>query len=300
MPLYDLPVFGIAVYEPLRPASALPSLVRLQGRPGRERPGCPGKGLSGLTFTEHYDLHPDDWKSCVYQHGAYTHTIESLRKQYGSELFIGQGIEVCYQPSRMGVILDFLSRHEFDLVILSVHYFGTRAVHRRENWEGVDPEAGTRRYLETVLEAVRFCEDLHAKGHRVFDVLGHLDLVKRYTHRFAQQNVVDHHTPLLNQILQSCLAAELIPEINTSTLRQGLDETMPASDTVARYAAYGGLGITLGSDAHVSDDIGAGFDEAVAIMRSSGMRHLVLHRQRQREMVPLPPTATPPHPSGTS
>lgn len=246
------------------------------------------RGLAGLTFTEHFDLHPEDWKSCVYQHDDYTQTIESLRREYGSRVFIGQGIEVCYQPAQMPVILDFLARHEFDLVILSVHYFGDRPVHQHKHWEGVDTATGTRRYLETVLDATRFCETLHADGTRVFDVLGHLDLVKRYTQRFRNANDVAGCRKLIDDILRSCRRADLIPEINTSTLRQGLDETMPGADTLTRYADFGGTGVTLGSDAHVSQDIGAGFDEAVAIVRAAGMPQTVLHRQRNREMIPLP------------
>ncbi len=250
------------------------------------------KGLSGLTFTEHFDVHPNDWTTCVYQHDNYTQTIRSLRKQFGSNIFIGQGVEVCFQPTRMAVILDFLSRHEFDLVILSVHYFGDKAIHRRENWEGLNATTITRLYLETVLEATRFCEKLHTKGNRVFDVLGHLDLVKRYTHRFAPASNIASHCPLIDQILESCLSADLIPEINTSTLRQGLHEAMPAVDTLARYVEHGGVGVTLGSDAHMSKDIGAGFDAALTAIREAGVPNIVVHRKRQREMVPLPPSAT--------
>ena len=247
------------------------------------------RGLSGLTFTEHFDLHPSDWKTCVYDHDDYTRTIQSLREQFGSRVFIGQGIEVCFQPDRMNVILDFLSRHEFDLVILSVHYFGTRALHRREHWRGIDATTGTKRYLETVLEAAQLCKKRHADGTRVFDVLGHLDLVKRYTQRFHKANEVGHYQGLIDRILTACLDADLIPEVNTSTLRQGLHEPMPSMDTLASYHRLGGKGVTLGSDAHTSADIGAGFDTAQTLLHEAGITHTAVHRGRKREWIPLPP-----------
>lgn len=111
------------------------------------------RGLAGLTFAEHLDTHPDDWKTCIYDDEAYSATIKRLRSDFGDAIFIGKGIEVCYQPDRMDFILDFLERHEFDMVMLSVHYFGPRAVHNRQNWTDVDAVEGTRRYLESVLEA---------------------------------------------------------------------------------------------------------------------------------------------------
>ena len=132
------------------------------------------RGLSGVTFTEHFDTHPDDWEICVYNDQEYSSTIARLRSDFHGDIFVGKGIEICYQPDRMSFVLDFLESHRFDMVMLSVHYFGCSAVHQRESWAGVNPVEGTRRYFETVLEAARFCERLHSGRGRVFDVLGHL------------------------------------------------------------------------------------------------------------------------------
>ena len=244
-------------------------------------------GLAGLTFTEHFDTHPDDWETCTYDHEAYSAAIGRVRAEFGNALFIGQGIEVCYQPDRMPFILDFLDRHAFDVVILSVHYFGDRAVYTRENWEGLDAVEGTRRYLETVLDAVRFCDRLHPTSGRTFDVLGHLDVVKRYTQRFFGTCEVSRFGDLLDEILRTCIAADLIPEVNTSTLRQNLDEPMPGADTVARYAALGGTAMSIGSDAHHVASVGADFDRAVAMLRASGIDHAAVFKNRDRHMIPF-------------
>lgn len=240
------------------------------------------RGLMGLTFTEHFDTHPNDWSGCVYDDEAYTDTIAELRGRYGERIFIGKGIEVCYQPSRMDFVLDFLARHRFDVVLLSVHYFGNKPVHRREHWEGWTPAEGTRRYLESVCEAARCCAELRRHGGRVFDVLGHLDLVKRYTRRFFDAYDVSACASLIDEILRACVDAELVPEINTSSLRQGLSETMPGPATVRRYAELGGTGMSLGSDAHRAEDIGAGFDEAVAMLRDAGLSNVAWFRARER------------------
>ncbi len=245
------------------------------------------RGLMGLTFTEHFDTHPNDWPGCIYDDAAYSDTIAGLRSRYGARIFIGKGIEVCYQPSRMDFLVDFLSRHRFDVVLLSVHYFGAEAVHRREHWDGVTAAEGTRRYLETVREAAQCCVELRGSHGRIFDVLGHLDLVKRYTRRFFESYDVSACAPLIDEILRACVEAELVPEINTSSLRQGLSETMPGPKTVRRFAELGGTGMSLGSDAHRAEDVGAAFDEAAAMLRDAGMPRIAWFKERERVDIPL-------------
>ncbi len=245
------------------------------------------RGLAGLTFTEHFDTHPDDWDKCNYDDDTYSATIDELREAFGDAIFIGKGIEVCFQPSRMEFILDFLGDHSFDLAILSVHYFGGASVHNRVHWSGLDPANATKSYLEGVLEAVRFCEELHRGGNRVFDVLGHLDVAKRYAQWFRGCYDVSPFGDLIDEILRTCLTADVIPEINTSTLRQKLGETMPNSDAVRRYSRLGGTAMSLGSDAHLSESVGAGFDVALAMLRDAGLEHVALFENRVRRMALL-------------
>ncbi len=245
------------------------------------------KGLAGLTFTEHFDTHPDDWPGCIYDDEAYSTTIENLRKQYGDRVFIGKGIEVCFQPSRMDFILEFLANHLFDVVLLSVHYFGEKAVHVRESWEGVTAAEGTRTYLEKVLDAARFCVRLHRDRGRVFDVLSHMDFVKRYTQRWLGTHDMTPHAKLFDEILRACLAADLTPEINTSTLRQGLGESMPGPAAVIRYGQLGGRAMSLGSDAHKAPDIGADFNHAVELLRAAGIDKTVVFQRRERVEVSI-------------
>ena len=241
------------------------------------------RGLAGLTFTEHFDVHPDDWKKCTYDDAAYSQTIADLRDRYARDIFVGKGIEICYQPDHMDFILDFLSKHRFDMVMLSVHYFTGRPVHKRASWDGLSTAEGTRKYLETVLEGVRMCERVKGSGGRVFDVLGHLDFVKRYTQRFFGEFDVTTHADLVDGILQACLAADLIPEINTSTLRQNLNETMPGPAVVKCYAELGGKSMSIGSDSHKSDHVGSNLDHAAKMLQDAGINHLAVFRDRTRE-----------------
>ncbi|MFQ5589824.1 MAG: histidinol-phosphatase HisJ family protein [Phycisphaerae bacterium] len=243
-------------------------------------------GLGGVTFTEHFDPHPQEWGDCVYDDAVHTVSIERLRKRFGGDIFIGKGIEIGYYRPRMELVLDFVGRHEFDLVVLSVHYFGGRALYDPVSWKGMDSTEGTLLYLETVLEMVRFCESLHGSQGRVFHVLGHLDLVKRYTQRFLGTHDVSRFSDLIDDILCACLAADLVPEVNSSTLRQNLVDPMPAYDTIRRYSQHGGTAMTMGSDAHLSETVGAGLDIAADALAAVGLRQ-ALFKAGVRTDVPV-------------
>ena len=244
-------------------------------------------GLAGLTFTEHYDTHPDEWEDCVYDDEAYGQALDRCREKFGDRIFIGKGIEVDYQLENMPAIVDFLDSRRFDMVILSVHWSAGRPIHQPEVWEGRDPSAVTREYLESVLEAVQFCDKLHARRGRVFDVLGHLDFAKRYSDRFLGSVHVSDHMDVINEILQACLSADIVPEVNTSTLRGVLGEPMPGPEIVKRYAELGGTMMSLGSDAHKPDQIGSGLQEAAEILQRAGINQAAIFQNGRRSGVAM-------------
>lgn len=244
-------------------------------------------GLAGVTFTDHFDTHPVEWPVCRYNHDGLAAAVADLRDRFGDRIHVGLGIEICYQPEQMERILAFLEAHTFDLVILSVHWTQDRAMHMPEHWSEWDIAAASRAYLGTVLEAVRFVRDLARQGQRPFNVLGHLDMVKRYTQRYRGGYDIAAHADLIDDILRTCLDGGLVPEVNTSTWRQGLDEPMPADWIVRRYAELGGQAMSLGSDAHTPEHIAAGFPAAVDMLRDNGVGQLAIFRGRQCHMEPF-------------
>jgi len=245
------------------------------------------KGLAGLTFTEHFDTHPTEWAGCIYDDAKIARELAALRNEFGDRVFIGKGIEVCYQPQRMDFILDFLSRHRFDLVLLSVHWAFDRPVHVLDHFRQWDVRTYLRNYLEAVRAATEHVARMKRAGHQPFHVLGHLDFAKRYAHRhWGFDNPLDE-PELLDAILTNCLEAGLVPEINTSTLRNGIHSPMPGPEVVRRYAQLGGACMSLGSDAHSPQYVGQDFDRALAILNDAGIRQLAVFRDRTLTPEPL-------------
>ena len=244
-------------------------------------------GLSGLTFTEHYDTHPSERDSCVFDDAGINDSIASLQDRYGDRIRIGKGIEVCYQPAQMDTIRGFLDTHHFDVVLLSVHWCDGKPVHIQDRWIGADPDRMTRVYLETVLEAVEMCARLADRGERPFDILGHLDFIKRYTNRYFRHYDLEPHRGLIDEILKGCLAAGLIPEVNTATLRRSLPDPMPDAHAIRRYAELGGKHMSMGSDAHRADETGAGLDAAAKLMQAAKIESIAIFENRRLQLLPL-------------
>jgi histidinol-phosphatase (PHP family) len=62
---------------------------------------------------------------------------------------------------------------------------------------------------------------------------------------------------------------------------------MPADWVIRRYAELGGEAMTLGSDAHSPEHVGAHFKEGAAMLREGGIRRLAVFKDRCREDVDL-------------
>lgn len=238
------------------------------------------RGLSGLTFTEHFDTHPSEWDDCVYNDEKISAEISALRRTFADQVFIGKGIEVCWQPQRMDFILDFLSCHRFDLVIVSVHWAHGKPIHERHHFNDWTAERYMRFYLEAVRDAVQEIGRLKSHGRQPFDVLGHMDFARRYAKSMFDFDGPVTDMDLIDEILTLCLEAELIPEVNTSTLRNHLHAPMPGPEVMARYAELGGAMMSLGSDAHSPQHVGASFDDAINMLKTAGIKQFARFRDR--------------------
>lgn len=245
------------------------------------------EGLSGLTFTEHYDTHPSEWEMCRWDYRAISETVSQLREAFGDRLRIGLGIEVDYQPGQMKEILRYLDTHDFDAVLLSVHWWGGQPKYKPERWANVDFRQETERYFATVLEAVRMCLRLRDRGRRYFDILSHADLVKRYSQRYCGDFDVISYRDILDEIWRTAIAADLVPEVNTSTMRNAVNEPMPADWAIRRYAELGGRQISFGSDAHQSRHVGSHFVEVSESAVQCGIVSEVVFVGRERLEIEL-------------
>jgi histidinol-phosphatase (PHP family) len=121
---------------------------------------------------------------------------------------------------------------------------------------------------------------LRAAQSGLGDVLGHLDLVKRFG--------VRHYGPFepaafeeeIRAVLRAAIDGGMGLEINTSGLRQSPGEPYPALAVLQWYRELGGEILTLGSDTHHVNNLGAGLAEAMTLAQVAGFRAIATFEKR--------------------
>ena len=207
------------------------------------------KGLKTVCFTEHLDNCKTDHGYGFFRMDAYFAAIADARKNFGPRLKILSGLEFS-EPARYTAERDFYFKQGFDTILGSVHQVDETFMSDGSLVEKYGVDGVYERYFRLVLDNVS------AGG---FDTLAHMDFPKRYIPKYRR---ID----FLEDILRAMVRNKIALEINTSPMRRGLNETMPARDTLEAYAKLGGTRVTVGSDAHQAEQIAGGFDFAAGML----------------------------------
>ena len=90
-----------------------------------------------------------------------------------------------------------------------------------------------------------------------FDVLGHLGYTKRYMKRRGFDIGLEGHEDRLRELFRLLIQNGKGIELNTSGLRDTTGSTFPEKHVLKLYREAGGEIITVGSDSHRTEDVGA-------------------------------------------
>ena len=235
-------------------------------------------GLQSIAFTDHLDLVPADPCAGFFRPAAYLAELERCRALFAGQLTLLGGVEVGEMHWFDHQISALLDEYPFDLIIGSVHWVDGFLVFDQAFYETRSTEHAFRAYFAELLS---MCE---GGG---FDVLGHLDIVKRVGTPKPGGFSAAVYEREIRAVLETLVEQGIGLELNTSTLRSPVDQTSPALPVLRWYRELGGELLTIGSDAHHPDDLAAGFADAVAMARSAGFDHLAVYEQRAPRLYPL-------------
>jgi histidinol-phosphatase (PHP family) len=76
-------------------------------------------------------------------------------------------------------------------------------------------------------------------------------------------------------------------EINTRGTYDWQNRVGPEDWVLERYRELGGKYVTIGSDAHVTKYVGAGFTEAAAALKRTGFDSYTIYKDRCPVQIPL-------------
>ncbi len=241
-------------------------------------------GMSELAITDHVDF---DARDPAYRYSTYEEREASVRaaaeRWAGHGLSIRLGVEMTYGRRWETEIREHLARHRYEWVIGSVHDAADSPYRTPERVAAWVQGRGI-----TEIVAPYFDEVVAAARSGLFDVIGHLDVVKRYVQPHVLPADFAAAPELYEPALRALVESGTGLEINSSGLRQSPGETYPSPAVVEQFRALGGEQVTIGSDTHAERSFAIGLEEAYRVAAGAGFEHLTFRRAGDRVAVELP------------
>lgn len=237
-------------------------------------------GLTEIGFSDHSPMERDDfddWRMRLDQLNEYVESVRAVQRDF-PQLTVGLALEVDYLPGQEDWIRELAARHPWDYLIGSVHYISN-------GWDIDNPKKLALWAEHDAYEvwAEYFDSLTRAAGSGLFEIIGHVDLPKKFGF-VPDRDCTSLFRTLLNAAARSGSAIEL----NTAGLRKDCREIYPSRE-VLQIAMETGVAITFGSDAHAPNEVGMNFFEAIQLAHEVGYAECCRYQQRRRIMIPLGP-----------
>ncbi|MBD5508881.1 MAG: histidinol-phosphatase HisJ family protein [Lachnospiraceae bacterium] len=235
-------------------------------------------GLEQMCFTEHndFDYPVDDSHPAGFWEvnpDAYLYDLLKLREKYADKITLLFGVELGLQPHLSKRNAAFAKAHDYDFIIGSSHLCNGKDPYYASFYEERTQEDAYREYFESILE--------NLKAFSNFDVYGHLDYVVRYGPQKDEGYSYELYREIFDKIITKLIDMEKGIEVNTGGLAKGMRDVHPCSGILKRYRELGGEIVTVGSDAHVPEQIAHAFDRAGEILKDCGFRYYAVYEKRQ-------------------
>ncbi len=230
------------------------------------------KGLTEIALTDHYD--PDyrdpDWTFWL-DEPAYQEEMVLRQEEYRGRILVRSGLEIGIQKQALEESRRAVRQYPYDFIIGSFHCACGWAVDLPNFYEGRTPENADRAFYEDMLICL--------KQYRDYDVIGHFNLIDRYAPVQADPSCC---RDLTDEILRQIVSDGKGLEINTSCFRRDMNGiTTPTPEILKEYVRLGGEIITIGSDAHVTQDVGEGFLRAEQMILAAGLDQVATFERRK-------------------
>jgi len=231
-------------------------------------------GLSEIGISDHGPLpRPNDgWRMELNQIAEYVRRVQEAQREFPS-VKVRLALEMDFVPDIGEFTRQLAAQQPWDYFLGSVHYIGEFNVDSRaEAWTGRDVEGVWLDYFDLWKQAAR---------SGLYDTLAHPDLPKKFGF-YPKREMTAVYEDALREVKKTDVAIEL----STAGLRKPCKEFYPSGEFL-QIAFRLGVPISLGSDAHAPQDLGAGFKEAEEFARSVGYTTACRFERRKRELVPL-------------
>jgi histidinol-phosphatase (PHP family) len=222
-------------------------------------------------FSDHAPMDFDPkYRMGFEQMKKYESVILEAKEKYKDKIEILLGYEVDFLKGHMDERV--LTPH-VDYLIGSVHFIDEWGFDNPEfigRYEHEDIDEIWQKYFDAIEEMAK---------SKLFDIVGHLDLIKVF--KFMPKKEINL---IAKNALLAIKEADMVLEINMSGYRKPVAEAYP-SPSLLKEAYLLGIPITFGSDAHKPEQVGLFGREVEELAKSVGYTQCAIFRNRKREFV---------------
>jgi len=211
----------------------------------------------GIITTEHYDYeeieaghNPVDCDKYFREYGKYR----------GDRLLLG--IEIGMTANTLDINKSICQGHDFDYILGAVHMSQGREIFK-ECTSGRPADLCISEYLKENIETVEKNPYIHS--------LAHIDYISRYGSRKDVNAEYRDYAKLYDQLFEALLDNDCLLEVNTRRFIDNSDCYKYLYTVYARYREMGGKYVTVGSDSHIVEGIGANFQNAMKLINCIGL-----------------------------
>ncbi|MCF8095975.1 MAG: histidinol-phosphatase [Desulfobacteraceae bacterium] len=234
-------------------------------------------GISEICFLDHLTLNKKgrDLSMTPDEVPLYYYAARRLQAAYRGGIKIKVGLEVDFTPELAESARTVAESFDFDVIGGSVHFIDRHNLvsSRTDRRQTEKPDAA---FYESYLDLVNRMLDL-----KYIDIVCHLDVIKKFG-TLPPDWFYDKARALLDKIAQT----GKVLEINTSGAAHPVGEIYPRPGLLEECRKRN-IPLSLGSDAHLPEQVGRGFAEAAKIIKNAGYSRITAFDRKNRYSVPI-------------
>ena len=228
-------------------------------------------GTKYFGFSDHAPMDFDTkYRMNFSQMPSYEKSVVDLKQKYKDKIDILLAYEVDFLK---GYIDKRVLDAKVDYLIGSVHFIGKWGFDNPEfigNYKNKDIDKIWQEYFDEI-------EALAKSG--LFDIVGHLDLIKVFN--FLPKKDV---RLIAKNALKAIKKADMVVEFNMSGYRKPTGEAYPSTSLIESLKELD-IPITFSSDAHEPKQVGLYKDKILTIAKEYGYDKCAIFKDRDRELI---------------
>lgn len=200
--------------------------------------------------------------------GNYEKNVQLAKEKYKDKIEILLAYEVDYLKGHMD---ERVINADVDYLIGSVHFIDEWGFDNPEfigHYKHEDIDIIWQKYFDAIEEMA---------NSKLFDIVGHLDLIKVF--KFMPKKDINL---IAKKALLAIKKADMTIELNVAGYRKPVKEAYPSA-SLLKMAYELDIPITFSSDAHKPEQVGLYNDDIIKMARDAGYTQCAFYRKKKRE-----------------